>query len=91
MLQRNNFDFIFRTGHIEYRAPGTEWWVQMAGTVVWGLSFSTLLTLFLTPSALAAPHVLKRRALKVAHWLRRGRGAPVPAGPGVSPEPHPAE
>jgi multidrug efflux pump len=84
-------DPTFRTGRVEYRAPGSEWWVQMAGTVVWGLSFSTLLTLFLTPSALAAPHVLKRRALKVARWLRRGRGAPVPAGPGLSPEPHPAE
>ena len=54
-------DPAFRTGHVEYKAPGSEWWVQMAGTVVWGLGFSTLLTLFLTPSALAAPIVLKRR------------------------------
>ncbi len=54
-------DPAFRTGHVEYKAPGSEWWVQMAGTVVWGLGFSTLLTLFLTPSALAAPVVLKRR------------------------------
>ena len=54
-------DPAFRTGHVEYKAPGSEWWVQMAGTVVWGLGFSTLLTLILTPSALAAPVVLKRR------------------------------
>jgi multidrug efflux pump len=64
-------DPAFRTGHVEYRAPGSEWWVQMAGTVVWGLSFSTLLTLFLTPAALASPATLKRRIAKTIWW---GRG-----------------
>ncbi|MET0294268.1 MAG: efflux RND transporter permease subunit [Phenylobacterium sp.] len=45
----------FRTGHIEYAAPGSEWWVQLSASVVWGLSFATLLTLVLTPVLLAAP------------------------------------
>ena len=58
-------DPAFRTGHVEYKAPGSEWWVQLAGTVVWGLSFATLLTLFLTPAALAAPGVLKRRVARL--------------------------
>ena len=72
-------DPAFRTGHVEYRAPGSEWWVQLAGTVVWGLSFATLLTLFLTPAALAAPAVLKRRAAKVWAALTGRRPAPSPA------------
>ncbi len=78
-------DPAFRTGHVEYKAPGSEWWVQMAGSVVWGLSFATLLTLFLTPSALAAPVVLKRRALKAWRWLLglAGQKRPEPAPPGI--------
>ncbi len=79
-------DPAFRTGHVEYKAPGSEWWVQMAGTVVWGLGFSTVLTLFLTPSALAAPVVLKRRAMIAWRFFKvdlfRGR-KPKP----VLPEP----
>jgi multidrug efflux pump len=65
----------FRTGHIEYKAPGSEWWVQLSAAVVWGLSFATLLTLVLTPVMLAAPKVYSRRF----GWLwdhvpgRRGR------------------
>ena len=79
-------DPSFRNGHIEYQAPGSEWWVQMAGTVVWGLSFSTLLTLFLTPAALASPHVLKRRLAKLMA-AARGRRVQVPAPAGAAPEP----
>ena len=71
-------DPAFRTGHVEFKAPGSEWWVQLAGTVVWGLSFATLLTLFLTPAALASPAVLKRRAAK-ARAAMTGRPMPEPA------------
>src|SRR5262249_51980897 len=68
-------DPAFRTGHVEYKAPGSEWWVQLAGTGVWGLSFATLLTLFLPPAAPAAPPVLKQRWVK----LRAARdGKPLP-------------
>lgn len=63
----------FGTGHIELKAPGSEWWVQLSGAVVWGLSFSTLLTLVLTPVMLAAPKVASARF----SWLWRAiRGAP---------------
>jgi multidrug efflux pump len=65
----------FHTGHIELKAPGSEWWVQLSGAVVWGLSFATLLTLVLTPVLLAAPMVASRRFA----WLwRQIRGAPPP-------------
>lgn len=78
-------DPAFRTGHVEYRAPGSEWWVQLAGAVVWGLSFATLLTLFLTPAALASPAVLKRRFAKAMRWARGGapQPEPAPAPPGL--------
>ncbi|ODT87049.1 efflux RND transporter permease subunit [Phenylobacterium sp. SCN 70-31] len=56
----------FHTGHIEYKAPGSAWWVQLSASVVWGLSFATLLTLVLTPVMLAAPKVYSRRF----GWLR---------------------
>jgi multidrug efflux pump len=64
----------FRGLHFEYRAPGSEWWVQLSASVVWGLSFSTLLTLFLTPAALAAPRTLSRRFRNI-YLLMRGRQA----------------
>jgi multidrug efflux pump len=70
----------FHNGHIEFKAPGSEWWVQLSAAVVWGLSFATLLTLVLTPVLLAAPMVASRRF----GWLwRQVRGAPpsAPAKP----------
>jgi len=76
-------DPAFRTGHVEIKAPGSEWWVQMAGTVVWGLSFSTLLTLFVTPSALAAPVELRRR---LGALVGRRKGHSVSAPPAGVPE-----
>jgi multidrug efflux pump len=52
--------------------------VQLAGTVVWGLSFATLLTLFLTPAALAAPAVLKQRFHMLLHGSSGPRAEAVP-------------
>jgi multidrug efflux pump len=49
----------FREGVIHFKPPGSEWWVQMAGAIVWGLSFSTLLTLLFTPVMLAMPSTLR--------------------------------
>jgi len=58
----------FRNGLLEYRAPGSEWWVQLSGAVVWGLTFATLLTLLVTPVLLAAPKVMAARF----HWVFDG-------------------
>jgi multidrug efflux pump len=55
----------FHNLHLEYRAPGSEWWVQLSAAVVWGLTFATLLTLVLTPVLLAAPKVASARFV----WL----------------------
>ena len=67
--------------------------MELSATVVFGLSFSTLLTLFLTPAALAAPMVLSQRfarlmaifGVQVRRRPSRVQGRPV-AGP-AAPEP----
>jgi len=66
----------FRNGHLEYKAPGSEWWVQLSAAVVWGLSFSTLLTLMLTPVLLAAPKSTARRFGWLFDKVRRRLGLP---------------
>ena len=79
----------FRNGGFDYKAPGSEWWVQLSATVVFGLTFATLLTLFLTPVALAAPRALSRRFSPMLARIRwRGRASPpTPASrPGRMPE-----
>ena len=66
----------FARGVVEYKAPGSEWWVQLSASVVWGLGFSTLLTLIVTPVLLAAPKVTSARFEKL--WRRMG-GRPARA------------
>jgi len=79
----------FRAGGFDYKAPGSEWWVQLSATVVFGLSFSTLLTLFLTPVALAAPATLSRRIEGLLGLLGLRRRRPAPRGPMSRPMPVP--
>lgn len=50
LVLRTDVDWIDRT--VALGAPTTEYWVQMSSAVVFGLLFSTLLTLFITPAAL---------------------------------------
>jgi len=59
-----NIDFIAR--HLSVGAPATQWWSQIATAIVFGLGFSTILTLVVTPSAL----MLKAN---VGAWRRRRR------------------
>jgi multidrug efflux pump len=51
MVFQTNIDFFARD--ISYGAPSTQWWVQLATAVVFGLGFATILTLLVTPSLLA--------------------------------------
>jgi len=50
MVLSMNIDFIARD--ISIGAPSTQWWVQLSTAIVFGLAFSTVLTLVVTPSAL---------------------------------------
>ena len=45
-----NIDFVTR--QIAVGAPSSQWWMQLATAIVFGLGFATILTLVVTPSAL---------------------------------------
>ena len=61
-----NIDFITR--QIAVGAPSSQWWTQLATSIVFGLGFATVLTLIVTPSALMV------RA-NVKAWLEKRNGA----------------
>jgi len=50
MVLKLNVDIIGR--QIQYNAPSTQWWAQLASTIAGGLAFATVLTLVLTPCLL---------------------------------------
>lgn len=50
MVLQMNIDFITR--EVTIGAPSTQWWVQLSTAVVFGLIFSTVLTLVVTPCML---------------------------------------
>ncbi|MDA0787098.1 MAG: efflux RND transporter permease subunit [Proteobacteria bacterium] len=50
MVLQINIDFVTR--EISQGAPSTQWWVQLSTAIVAGLTFATVLTLVITPSAL---------------------------------------
>ena len=59
----------FSSGVVGIGSATSDWWVLLSSAVVYGLAFSTILTLVLTPVMLAAPATLNRR-------IRRWRGLP---------------
>jgi multidrug efflux pump len=48
-------------GHWEFGAPATQWWVELAITITGGLTFATLITLYLTPVMLAQTWSIRRK------------------------------
>ncbi|PSU56006.1 hypothetical protein C9I90_14460, partial [Photobacterium aphoticum] len=50
MVLEMNIDLINR--NVEFGAPSTQWWTQLATAIAGGLAFATLLTLILTPCLL---------------------------------------
>ena len=59
-----NIDFFERA--VQSGAPSTQWWRQLSTAIVFGLTFATVLTLVVTPSALML------RA-NIARWWQRHR------------------
>ncbi len=51
----------FGAGTIAHGSSTSDWWVLLSSAVVYGLAFSTVLTLLLTPVLLAAPTVISKR------------------------------
>lgn len=74
---------IFSQGAINFGGATSEWWVQLATAVVFGLGFSTTMILLVTPTWLLVPYRMNRRIQKLIAWFRgrkRGQGSPPPSG-----------
>ncbi|MEQ1752535.1 MAG: efflux RND transporter permease subunit [Micropepsaceae bacterium] len=65
------FDVNFFTREIQFGGPSADWWVPLATAIVYGLGFSTLLTLIVTPALLAIEQ--KYFAKHRKHWGEMGR------------------
>ncbi|MEQ8299882.1 MAG: hypothetical protein RH945_05005, partial [Hyphomonas sp.] len=62
MVFQLNVDFAH--GAINFGSASSEWWVQLATAVVFGLAFSTIMILLVTPVWLLVPY-------RVGRWTRR--------------------
>jgi multidrug efflux pump len=73
MATQVTIDFIDRTVH--YGGVTSIWWVQLSTAVIFGLAFSTVLTLIIVPTMLALPAVYGERWREVrARWNQRRSG-----------------
>ncbi|MCI5043143.1 MAG: efflux RND transporter permease subunit [Aquisalinus sp.] len=68
----------FLTGQIGIGNAVSDWWVLLSSAVVYGLAFSTLLTLVLTPVMLAAPSQIPANVMtawrEIRDWINELRG-----------------
>jgi len=79
MALQINIDFFTR--EVIVGGPVTIWWVQLSTAIIFGLGFSTLITLVMVPVMLSAPTVLRREAARrrrqIGNLLSRGdKGGP---------------
>jgi multidrug efflux pump len=74
MVLATNIDFFSRT--VQVGAPSTQWWRQLSTAIVFGLTFATLLTLVVTPSALMLRENLGRfvRRRRTRHSAAKDQG-----------------
>ncbi len=73
MATQVNLDFFTRT--IAVGGITSVWWVQLSTAIIFGLAFSTILTLVVVPVMLVLPETVSRTAQKVR--ARFGRGEAV--------------
>ena len=73
MIIQMNVNFF--EGSINFGGASSEWWVQLATAVVFGLGFSTLMILLVTPVWLLAPHRVRRWAGRMKDRVRGKRAA----------------
>ncbi|MGB5830510.1 MAG: efflux RND transporter permease subunit, partial [Thiohalocapsa sp.] len=74
----------FREGAISFGGVTAEWWVPLATAVVFGLGFSTMMTLIVTPVWLAAPEKLGRWRDRMVGKVYRSKRV---VGVGLLPDP----
>ena len=79
MVLQVNIDFISR--EVSVGSPSTQWWVQLATAIASGLTFATVLTLIITPSALMLRENVTawRQRRHIAGGTSGGDHAPSPA------------
>lgn len=70
MVLQLNIDFVNRD--VTMGAPSTQWWVQLATAIVFGLTFSTILTLVVTPSALMLRYTFAEKIRWIKSKFSRG-------------------
>jgi multidrug efflux pump len=70
MVFQVSIDFAARD--VTIGAPSTQWWVQLSTAIAFGLTFATILTLIVTPSALMARENV--RAWRARRRARRDGG-----------------
>ena len=78
------FNLELMSHETTFGAPSTQWWISLSSAIVFGLAFSTVLTLIVTPSLLMI--VTRSRGSKIsARWERfkdmilfRRRRSPAP-------------
>ena len=80
MVLATNIDFFSRV--VEVGAPSTQWWRQLSTAIVFGLSFATVLTLVVTPSALMLRANLG--AWRSKRSAGSGKDETSPSGPGLA-------
>ncbi|TFG88381.1 MAG: hypothetical protein E4H18_02315, partial [Hyphomicrobiales bacterium] len=61
-------------------APSTQWWTQLSTAIAFGLTFATVLTLVVTPSAL-----MLQANVHAWRGKRRARGSAPPAPSRTAP------
>lgn len=66
-------DFVNRT--VTYGGQMAAFWGQLTQAIVFGLSFATILTLFVTPAMLAIPYQTKNIVKQVVAWAKNSRVA----------------
>ena len=91
----------FAAGAITRGSSTSDWWVLLSSAIVYGLAFSTILTLVLTPVLIAAPTVIRRNSKEffaaVKRWRARRIGddslseTPLAPSPEKDPLRHAAE
>ena len=82
MATQINFDFFNQV--IAQGGITSAWWIQLSTAIIFGLAFSTLLTLLLIPTLLAMPHVWMRSGKRAFGFLGFG-STPAIAGPTDDP------
>ncbi len=73
------FDVDFFQRQIHFGGPSSDWWVPLATAIVYGLAFSTVLTLFVTPAMLAIEQRYFAKGRREWGEMGRREGVAMPA------------